>query len=142
MLSTRTEHIPDGGSREVTVVDSIELQLGCRVCTEELLVDAVSLVNVLCSLLGDVQLAAIHLVADHVAQVLQLVHPGQGVITEVHAWENSGLVQKCHAFSLALLRINICREYSGFRKIFKLNIIVRKRVFRKFRRHRTRLVFF
>ena len=60
--------------------------------------------------MGDVQLTAIQLVADHVAQMLQLVHPGQGLNTEVHAWKNYRLVEKGHAFGVALLSIKIRRK--------------------------------
>ena len=60
----------------MTIVDVVELDSSQRVGKVELLCDAVVLVNVLRSFLQDIHLTAINLVADHVAHMLQLVHPG------------------------------------------------------------------
>ena len=65
----------------MAVVDVIKLDFSQRVGKVKLLIDAIVLVNILSPFLHDVHLTAVHLIADHVAHMLQLVHPGQGVPT-------------------------------------------------------------
>ena len=59
----------------MAVVDVIELDFSQRVGKVKLLIDAIVLVKILSTFLVDIHLTAVHLVADHVAHMLQLVHP-------------------------------------------------------------------
>ena len=60
----------------MAIVYILELDSGQRVGKVELLSDAIVLVNGLSPLLQDIHMTAINLVVDHVAHMLQLVHPG------------------------------------------------------------------
>ena len=86
----------------MAVVNVVQLHLGQRMGKGELLKDAVIFVNVLGPFLQYIQLTTIYLVGDHVAYVLQLVHPGQGVPTEIYAWQFPWSLEEGHAFRFAL----------------------------------------
>ena len=82
----------------MTVVDVVQLHLGQRMGKGELLEDAVGFVNELGTLLHDIQLSTIYLVGGHVAYVLQLVHRGQGVPTDVDTWQIPWSLKEGQAF--------------------------------------------
>ena len=80
------KHIPYLGPREMTIVDFVQGEFGHAVGIKEFLVDAAIFIYVFGHLLLHVKLATIHLVTDHVTQVLQIVHPGEGVTAQEHTW--------------------------------------------------------
>jgi hypothetical protein len=80
----RAKEVPNLRARKMRVVDVVNLDFCHWVGKVKFLVQTTISINIPANLLFHVKLTPIYLVGDSGSKMLQTVHPGKGVATQVH----------------------------------------------------------
>ena len=105
-----TKQVPERGSCEMSIVNTIHFKLCLRVAKLKLLFKIIILVYIVSLLYSQVMLHSIYLILKIIPKVFAMINPWEGMSTEHHIRKFSLLRNKCQAFSLALDRIRVCAK--------------------------------
>ena len=101
-ICPRAEEVPNLRAQKMAVIDVINLDFCHWVGKVKFLVQTTISINIPANLLFHVKLTPIYLVGDSGSKMLQTIHPGKRVASQVHTGQVSLLVQECYALCLAL----------------------------------------
>ena len=109
-LGLAAEEVPQTRSRQVRVVNIVDLDLNRRMTKMKFLEYFIILVNELSSFNENILLHPIHLIFQCHTQVLAGSYPWQGITAEVHRGKLAVLLNKCQALSFAFIGVFVSAE--------------------------------